>query len=195
MSGAGRAPRSRFFYDLASPDAYLAAERVMHVLPEIPEWIPVRLDGLAAGGVGAFRCAEEEDIYRADVEERARRYELQPVRWPDPFPADTSWAMLAATYSKQIGRGVAFSQAAFRQAFAGGRDLGDRDNVLIAAAACEMHPAALIKGASLGSIARRLDDATAEAAAAGVLDVPAVLIDGRVFHGDRELEKAATARA
>ena len=27
--------------------------------------------------------------------------------------------MLAATYAKQIGRGVAFSLAAFRQAFAG----------------------------------------------------------------------------
>jgi hypothetical protein len=28
-----------------------------------------------------------------------------------------------------------------------------------------------------------------------VLDVPAVVIDGRVFHGDRELEKAAAVRA
>jgi 2-hydroxychromene-2-carboxylate isomerase len=90
---------------------------------------------------------------------------------------------------------VAFSLAAFRQAFAGGRDLGERDNVLIAAAACEMHPAALTKGAELGSIAERLERATAEAAAAGVLDVPAIVIDGRVFHGDRELERAAAARA
>jgi 2-hydroxychromene-2-carboxylate isomerase len=185
----------RFYYDFASPDAYLAAERVMHVLPEIPEWIPVRLGGLAAGGVGAFRCAEEELIYREDVEARARRYELQAIRWPDPFPADTSWAMLAATYAKQIGRGVAFSLAAFRQAFAGGRDLSERDSVLIAAAACEMHPTALIKGAELGSIATRLETATAEAVAAGVLDVPAILIDGRVFHGDRELERAAAVRA
>jgi 2-hydroxychromene-2-carboxylate isomerase len=185
----------RFYFDLASPDAYLAAERVMHVLPEIPEWVPVRLDGLAAGGVGAFRCAEEENIYKADIEARARRYELQPVRWPDPFPADTDWAMLAATYAKQIGRGVAFSLAAFRQAFAGGRDLSERDNVLIAAAACEMHPLALTKGAELGSIEARLRDATAEAAAAGVLDVPAVLAGDTVFHGDRELEKAAGALA
>ena len=185
----------RFFFDLASPDAYLAAERVMHVLPEVPEWIPVRLGGLAAGGVGSFRCAEEEDIYRADVEERARRYELQAVRWPDPFPTDTEWAMLAATFAKQIGRGVAFSLAAFRQAFAGGRDLSQRDSVLIAAAACEMHPTALIKGAGLGSIARRLDDATTAAVAAGVLDVPAVQVGGRVFHGDRELERAAGALA
>jgi 2-hydroxychromene-2-carboxylate isomerase len=185
----------RFYFDLASPDAYLAAERVMHVLSEIPEWIPVRLGGLAAGGVGAFRCAEEEQIYRADVEDRARRYGIQALRWPDPFPADTEWAMLAATYAKQIGRGVAFSLAAFRQAFAGGRDLSARENVLIAAAACEMHPTALIKGAELGSIATRLHDATAAAAAAGVLDVPAVQVGDRVFHGDRELEKAAGALA
>jgi 2-hydroxychromene-2-carboxylate isomerase len=185
----------RFYFDLASPDAYLAAERVMHVLPEIPEWVPVRLGGLAAGGVGAFRCAEEEEIYRAEVERRAGVYELQAVRWPDPFPADTEWAMLAATYAKQIGRGVAFSLAAFRQAFAGGRDLSERDSVLIAAAACEMHPTALIKGAGLGSIAKRLEDATAAAAAAGVLDVPAVQVGDRVFHGDRELELAAGALA
>src|SRR5215212_8461315 len=169
--------RSVFFYDLASPDAYLAAERVMHVLGErdlIPEWVPVRLGGLAAGGVGAFRRAEEEAIYRADIEERARRYDLQALRWPDPFPSDTEWAMLAATYAKQIGRGVAFSLAAFRQAFAAGRDLSEQENVLIAAAACELHPAALTKGAQLGSIAKRLEEATAGAVAAGVLDVPAV---------------------
>src|SRR6478735_5430476 len=174
MSGAGRA-QPRFYFDLASPDAYLAAERVMHVLPEIPEWIPVRLGGLAAGGVGAFRCAEEETIYRDDVEERARRYELQPVRWPEPFPADTEWAMLAATYAKQIGRAVAFSLAAFRQAFAGGRDLSERDNVLLAAAACEMHPSAVIKGAGLRGTHERLAAAEAEARAAGVRETPAVV--------------------
>jgi 2-hydroxychromene-2-carboxylate isomerase len=69
----------------------------------------------------------------------------------------------------------AFSQAAFRQAFAGGRDLSDRDNVLISAAACEMHPVALVKGAGLGSIRARLDAGDRRAAAAGVLDVPAIV--------------------
>jgi 2-hydroxychromene-2-carboxylate isomerase len=161
----------------------------------VPEWIPVRLDGLAAGGVGAFRCAEEETIFRAEIEARARRHELQALRWPEPFPSDTAFALLAATYAKQIGRAVAFSLAAFRQAFAGGRDLSQRDNVLIAAAACEMHPAAVIKSAGLGSIAERLDRATADAAAAGVLDVPAIVAGGRVFHGDRELEAAAAVLA
>jgi 2-hydroxychromene-2-carboxylate isomerase len=183
MAGSSTADASqpRFYYDFASPEAYLAAERVMHVLPEVPEWIPVRLSGLAAGGVGTFRCAEEETIFKTEFERRAANHGLQLVRWPDPFPADTEWALRVATYAKQIGRAVAFSLAAFRQAFAGGRDLGDRDNVLIAAAACEMHPVAVAKGADLGSIGERLDRATAEAAAAGVLDVPAVVLpDGRV---------------
>jgi 2-hydroxychromene-2-carboxylate isomerase len=145
--------------------------------------VPVRLAGLTAGGVGAFRCAEEVLSYREDVERRARAQGLQPVRWPEPFPADTEWAMLAATYAKEIGRGVAFSLAAFRQAFAAGRDLGRRENVLIAAAACEMHPAALIRGAELRATRERLDRATAAAAAAGVLDVPAVMVGDRVIHG------------
>ena len=187
---SGASAQARFYYDFASPEAYLVAERVNAALPEVPEWIPVRI-----GSVGAFRCAEEELIYWEDVEARAHRYGLQPVRRPDPFPADTGWAMLAATYAKQIGRGVAFSLAAFRQAFAGGRDLSSRENVLIAAAACEMHPAALVEGAELGSIATRLEEATAAAAAAGVVDVPAVQVGDRVFHGDRELEKAAGALA
>jgi 2-hydroxychromene-2-carboxylate isomerase len=166
-SGAGRA---KFLFDLDSPLAYLAAERVNHVLGEVPEWVPVQV-----GDVGPFRCAEEIEAYREDVERLAQKQGVQALRWPDPFPADTEWAMLVATYAKQIGRAVAFSLAAFRQAFAGGRDLGDRDNVLIAAAACEMHPLAVMKGADLRGTRKRLEAATAEARAAGVRDLPAVI--------------------
>ena len=151
--------------------------------------------GLRAGEVGPFRCAAEVDAYREDIERRAPLHGLQPLRWPDPFPPDAEWAMLVATYAKQIGRAVAFSLAAFRQAYAAGRDLGDPDTVLLAAAACEMHPAAIEKGADRDSIRRRLDEATDAAGAAGVLEVPAVRVGDRVFHGDRELEPAAAVLA
>ena len=173
-SGAGRA---KFLFDLSSPVAYLAAERVNHVLGDVPDWVPVRLDE-----PGPFRCAEEVAAYREDVERAARAQEVQPLRWPDPFPADSEFAMLVATYAKQIGRAVAFSLAAFRQAFAGGRDLGEHDTVLIAAAACEMHPAAVVKGAELRGTRERLEAASAQARAAGVREVPAVVTaDGRVI--------------
>ena len=173
----------RFYYDLADPESYLAAERVLHALDEVPEWVPVRL-----GEPGPFRCEQELLSYREDVERRARALGLMPLRWPEPFPADTDWAMLAATYAKQIGRGVAFSLAAFRQAFAAGRDLGDRDSVLLAAAACEMHPSAVLKGAALRGTRERLEAASAQAREAGVRELPAVIRDGEVlFAGERAI--------
>jgi len=177
MAGSSTAEQPRFYFDLASPVAYLAAERVNHVLGEVPEWVPVRV-----GEVGPFRCHEEVLAYREDVERAAAHQGLQPLRWPEPFPADSEWAMLVATYAKQIGRAVAFSLAAFRQAFAGGRDLGERDNVLLAAAACEMHPAAVIKGAALRGTRERLLAAEADAVAAGVRETPAIVTaDGTVI--------------
>src|SRR3954470_24612619 len=154
----------------------------MHAVDAVPEWIPVSI------GEPAFRCAAEIDAYREDAERRAAALGLMQVRWPDPFPAqDTSWALLAATYAKWIGRGVAFSLAALRQAFAAGRDLTVPDNVLIAAAACEMHPNAVIKGVELESTRRALAQNTERAVADGVTSVPAIWVEGRVLAGDRAI--------
>jgi 2-hydroxychromene-2-carboxylate isomerase len=183
-----------FYFDLGSPDAYLAAERVLGTMPVATEWIPVLSSALpGADDLETFRCAEERASVLADVETRALRRGLQPLRWPDPFPFDSLLAMRAATYAKQIGRTVAFGLAAFRQAFAGGRSLGDPDAVLIAAAACEMHPAALLKAVELCSVRDELDRQTALAAQLGVRDVPAVRVGERVFHGDGALDAAARA--
>jgi 2-hydroxychromene-2-carboxylate isomerase len=188
-----------FYFDLASPLAYLAAERVLQVLPAPAEWTPVLARELpGADTFDAFRCQQEHDISCAELARRAEQLGLQPLRWPDPFPFDSALAMRVATYAKSIGRAVPFAQAAFRQAFAGGRSLADPDNVLIAAAACEMHPAAVLNAAEQKSVAERLVAATAQAARAGVTDVPAVVIGGtqagdlgRVFTGERCLEEAA----
>src|SRR3954470_10465818 len=190
-----KGPQPAFYFDVASPEAYLAAERVLQVLPATAEWIPVLARDLpGAESWEAFRCCDEREIALARIETLAAERGLQPVRWPAEFPFDSAVAMRVATYAKQIGRTVAFAQAAFRQAFAGGRSLDDTDNVLIAASACEMHPASVLKGAELRSIGDRLSAATALAAQRGVRDVPAVwLPDGEVFHGDPGLDEAARA--
>jgi 2-hydroxychromene-2-carboxylate isomerase len=189
-----RSTAAAFYFDLASPLAYLAAERVIHELPGPAEWQPVLARELpGAASSGAFRCSEERDTFREDLAARALSLDLQPLRWPDPFPFDSALAMRVATYAKSIGRTVPFAQAAFRQAFAGGRSLEDPDFVLIAAAACEMHPAAVLRGARLRSVAEQLAASTAAAAEIGVIDVPAILVGERVFAGDRALEEAAAA--
>ena len=186
--------RAAFYFDLFSPEAYLAAERILTVLPAA-EWIPVHAADLpGADLLDAFRCETDREAFFDRIERLAARRGLQALRWPDPFPCESAYAMRAATYAGQIGRTVAFSLAAFRQAFAAGRDLGVPDNVLIAAAACEMHPRAVTKGAALASVGRALEEATALAAQRGVRDVPAVwLPEGRVFHGDDALDGAVRA--
>jgi 2-hydroxychromene-2-carboxylate isomerase len=181
-----------FYFDLHSPLAYLAAERALQVLPGPAPWRPVLARELpGAERFDAFRCREEEEIFRAEVERRAAELGLQPLRWPDPFPFDSELAMRVATYAASIGRAVAFAQAAFRQAFAGGRRLDDPDHILIAAAACEMHPAAVLSAARQQSVRRSLSQATARAVSLGVRDVPAVAVGERIFQGERALDEAA----
>ena len=83
-----------------------------------------------------------------------------------------------------------FTLAAFRQAYAGGRALSVPDNVLIAAAACEMHPAAILKATRTRGLREQLEQASADAATLGVSDVPAVRVGDRVLVGEPALEAA-----
>jgi 2-hydroxychromene-2-carboxylate isomerase len=195
----GETPESSqptFYYDLGSPYAYLAAERVNAVLPVVPIWQPILLGGLwKHTGGRSWSQTDGRAEGMAEVERRAQQYGLQPFRWPDPWPTDTLIAMRAATFAAQTGRAVAFSLAAFRQAFAGGRDLSVSDNVLIAAAACELHPNAVLKAIESRSIKQRLIHATSEAALRGVTGVPTVAVGDQLFWGDDRLEKAAAALA
>jgi 2-hydroxychromene-2-carboxylate isomerase len=186
--------RPVFYFDLGSPYSYLAAERVNSTLPEVPVWQPVLLGAIfRARGHGSWSETGERDAGMAEVERRARERGLPEIRWPEPWPGNTLTAMRAATFAQQSGRTVAFALAAFRQAFAGGRDLSDVDNVLLAAAACELHPRAVLTGIEMKSVKNRLRAATDEAIARGVTGVPSIVFREQVFWGDDRLEEAAEA--
>jgi 2-hydroxychromene-2-carboxylate isomerase len=183
-----------FYFDLGSPYSYLAAERVNALFDEPPEWQPILL--------GALFKLHDRDSWangpgRADgireVERRAAEYGLPDIRWPDPWPGNTLVAMRAATFAKQIGKVVSFSLAGFRQAFAAGRDLSDPDNVMLAAAACELHPNALTKAIQTQSVKDALREATEDAASRGVVGVPTVVVEGAAYWGDDRLAEAARA--
>jgi 2-hydroxychromene-2-carboxylate isomerase len=181
-----------FYFDLGSPYAYLAAERIQSVLPVVPVWQPILLGGIwKETGGRSWATTEKREQGIAEIERRAAEYGLMPVRWPDGWPNNTLTAMRAATFAQQTGRAVAFSLAAFRQAFAAGRDLSNVDNVLIAAAACELHPNAVLKGIAMQSTKDRLRQATREAYERGVRGVPTVAVGDDLFWGDDRLEEAA----
>lgn len=186
--------RPVFYYDLGSPYAWLAAERINDVLPVVPVWQPILLGGIwSHTGGGSWSLTDEREAGMAEVERRARERGLMEVRWPEPWPSNYLAAMRAATFAQQAGRAVAFSLAAFRQAFNAGRNLADLDSVLVAAAACELHPNAVAKGIESRSVKDRLRAATDEAAARGVIGVPTVAVGDQLFWGDDRLEEAAAA--
>ncbi len=192
--------RPVFYYDLGSIYAYLTAERINGLFAEAtgqtPEWQPVLLGGLFQRfGRGSWMLTEERDRGLRECERRASAYGLPAIVWPDPCPGNTLYAMRVATFAKEIGKGVSFPLAAFRQAFAGGRDLTDPDNVMIAAAATEMHPRAIATAVGRDSIKERLKQATEEAGDLGVRGVPSVLVADDVFWGDDRLEEAVAAAA
>lgn len=190
--------RPTFYFDLGSPYAYLSAERVSGLFTEAgleqPEWVPVLLGGLFARfDRGSWSQTPMRAEGMAEVERRACAYGLPPIQWPDPWPGNMLTAMRVATFAKQTGRTVSFSLAAFRQAFAAGRDLGDPDNVMIAGAACELHPRALLKAVQTEIVKNALKQATQAAGDRGVKGVPALVVGEEVFWGDDRLEEGVEA--
>ena len=186
-----------FYYDLGSPYAYLAAERIHEVLPVVPVWQPILLGGIwQQTGGQSWAVTDERDAGIAEVERRAARVRAHA----DPLARRVAHQHAQGHAGRHlrpasIGRAVAFSLAAFRQAFAGGKDLSEVDNVLIAAAACELHPNAVLKAIETQSVKDKLREATEEAYDRGVRGVPTIAVGDQLFYGDDRLEEAASALA
>ena len=195
------AARTVFYYDLGSPYAYLAAERVASVFEAAGAAAARVAADPARRAVPALRPRFLGQRARAGartgrIERRASAYGLPPIRWPEPFPGNTLFAMRVATFAKEIGRAVSFSLAAFRQAFAAGRDLTDPDNVFLAAAVVRAAPARACEAAAArDAIKGRLREATERAGDLGVMGVPSVVVGEQVFWGDDRLEEAAAIAA
>ncbi|HTZ65010.1 MAG TPA: 2-hydroxychromene-2-carboxylate isomerase [Solirubrobacteraceae bacterium] len=189
-------PGATFYFDLGSPYAYLSAERIAEVLPEPVAWQPISLGGLFKL-TGRRSWARDEDSRRragmAEVERRAQSYGLAPLRWPEPWPSNYLFAMRAATFAFQQGRGRELTIAAFRHEFRDGRDLGEPANVLRAAADAGLEAGAVEDAARDPQIKQELRAATDTAHELGVFGVPTVAVDGQLFWGDDRLADAAAA--
>jgi 2-hydroxychromene-2-carboxylate isomerase len=192
--------RATFYYDFNSPYSYLAAERISAVFSEAgceqPAWQPISF-GHVVQAIGKTPWSmQPEGPDPGDLEEARRRAAergLPEVVYPKGWPVE-NYSLnptRAAIYAKESGRVVSFSLACFRQVFAAGRDMSDIDNVLLAAAACELHPNAVLKGIETKSVKEELKRATNEAIELGVTGIPTVSVAGELFWGDERLEDAA----
>ncbi len=194
--------RAIFYYDFNSPYSYLAAERISGLFAEVeleqPEWQPISFGHLLrTTGRRPWSLPPEgpDPDHLAEVQRRADERGLPKVVYPEGWPIENYSLnpVRAAVYAKESGRVVSFSLACFRQVFAAGRDMSDLNNVLVAAAACELHPNAVTKGIETKSVKDKLRAATDEALERGIEGIPTVAVGKELFWGDDRLEEAVRA--
>lgn len=177
--------RPAFFFDLACPFSYVAADRIERLLGDV-DWVPVS---------GHDLTDEQSDpgetmAQAADVARAARL----PLVSPEHFPASVPSAMRAAAYAAENGAGARFALAASRLAFCGGFDL-ERRSVLEDVAAAARLPVDEIVAAAR----EEWRDAELHATASllqseGMTQLPVVSIGGRWFQGVQALSQAVSWR-
>jgi 2-hydroxychromene-2-carboxylate isomerase len=189
-------PRATFYFDLGSPFAYLAAERLRDVLGEPVLWQPISLGAIfKATGRSSWSLGDPErrEAGMAEVQRRARSYGLAPLRWPDPWPSNYLFAMRVATHAFRVGRGRELALRAFRDAFVRGHDLGNPEHVLSASTEVGLDAADALAAAEDPAVKLALREATQAAQARGVFGVPTVAVGEELFWGEDRLQDAAAA--
>jgi len=187
----GAAP-AFFYFDLACPFSYLAAERVERLFARVV-WRPVLGDGIHRGDpwADALRAAAA----RAAAERRAAELRV-PLVWPERDGAGAGAslpAMRVSSFAAQQGRAAAFALAAGRLKWCGGFELDDPEVLAEAAAAAglgledALHAAGDVgRDGAMEAAARRL-------LAAGADRLPAVVAGRRLFAGELRMGEAAAA--
>ena len=195
-------PDLTFYFDLGSPYAYLAAERLDGLVAAAGfdaaavHWQPVLLGGLfKLTGRSSWALGDYERRQRgmAEIERRARSYGLPALRWPDPWPSDYLMAMRVATWAFDRARGREYVAQGYAAAFHRGVDISIPAHVVAAARAADLDPNEAAAAAQDQSVKSALRAATDAAYARGVVGVPTLAVGEELFWGDDRLESAIAA--
>jgi 2-hydroxychromene-2-carboxylate isomerase len=178
--------RPAFFFDLASPYTYLAAERAERMFSGL-EWVPASAD--------ALQCERWiADDERAEITRRADRLSL-PLVWPVGPVTPAPGPMRVASLAGERNVGAAFVLAATRLVFCGGFDLGDPEILAEAAAAAGIDPAEMLRAAGDARRDGPIEEAARRLLAAGADRLPALRVGRMLFCGEDRLSEAVAARA
>ncbi len=173
---ANEARRVTFFYDFASPFAYLAStqiERLAARCGAIVDWHPILLGGLfrAIGTPMVPIAGYPEPKRRHSMEDMARwaRYYDEPFHFPSRFPMSTVTALRLALLAGE--RIAELSQALFRAYWVGDEDLED-GAVLERALKSVGLPSTLLGRVGEPAVKEQLRLLTKDAEQLGVIGVP-----------------------
>ena len=173
-----------FYFDVISPFAYLAFERLPQALDGLSHSIdyqPVLFAGLLAqwGQKGPAEIEPKRAWTFRHVSWLAHQHRIAmhtPAQHPFNPLALLRLAIACAPEGRTPGRHVC--EQVFRHVWCGGADANDTQR--LAALAAQMAPA---RDPNSDAVKQALRDATAQAIAKGVFGVPTIEVDGRLFWG------------
>ena len=184
---AGPRGASTFYFDLACPHTYLAADRVERLLGRVV-WRPAFADALHRAD--PWGEAGSREGLRQDVQRRAAVLRM-PLVWPDGAPRRVRAVMRAAAFATEQGRGGPFALAASRLAYCGGFDLDDPEVLAEAAAAAGIGLRECLRAARDLSRDEQLSRTGRRLLAAGADRLPAVQVGRVLICGEERLAEAA----
>jgi 2-hydroxychromene-2-carboxylate isomerase len=178
-----RAAQATFYFDLASPLTYLAAERADRLFSGLT-WTPVFEEVLQLG-----------PPEREAVERRAHALGL-PLVWPAELGPETIRpAMRVAALAAEEGRAAPFVLAATRLAYCGGFELDHPEVLAEAAAAAGLGLEECLSAAGDVSRDGAMEERARRLMAQGADRLPAVRVGRVLFPGeDRIAEAHASAQ-
>src|SRR4051795_8498596 len=185
--GAG-GPRVTFYFDLASPWTYLAAERAERLFGAA-RWRPALGEALL-GGRSAPDPRDESE--RAAAERRAAELRL-PLVWPEAWPDSRRRAVRVAALAAEQGKAAPFVLAASRLAFCGGYELDDPEVIAEAAAAAGLALDDALRAAGEVRGAGAMERTARGLLRRGADELPAVTVGRQLFAGEGRLAEAAAA--
>ncbi len=189
-------PAVQFIYDLGSPYAYLAADRIDEQFDTSidVEWVPVLLGGIfKETGRSSWAETPKRADGIAEIAQRAAAYGMPAFKYPEPWPNNGLTVMRVATWAQSVGAGRRFARAAFEVQFNDGLPLSEPENIELAAHRAGLDPQFALESAGDPAVKQALIDNTKAALQAGAIGVPTIVVGDQAFFGDDRLHEAVAA--
>lgn len=183
-------PDIDFYFDFASPYAYLAAHRIDRIAARRRRkvnWHPVLVTALyqASGAPPTPTLPVKWEYVRNDVK-RVARSERIPFHEPPGYPRillEPGRAMLWIRAAHGDETAVLFARTCFHAYFGDGVDINDRAVLAGIAGALGVQKDALLAGMADPAIKEEFKRSSTQAIERGVFGVPFVIADGEQFWG------------
>ena len=181
-----------FFFDYASPYSYLACNQVEAVAQRTGaelRWRPFLLGAVfKATGNNTPTQVPAKGVYIAkDLQDWVSYLGLPALVLPESFPINSLKANRLALVAAEQGKVAAFSHAAYRAAFAEGKDLSDPKVLAEVARGVGMDADKALAQMENQEIKDALRRNTDEALSRGVFGAPTFFVGDNMFFGNDRL--------